>query len=153
MSSPELNLNHWRNHESFYQLKGSICLACEEVYFPPRKICPAPDCNNDHVESFQFSGKGEIFGFTDSGIDNAVAIIKLEEGPMVAAQLTDFEKKTAKQYVDGELKDVRKIKAVIGQKVEMVTRILKEDDESGQIIYGYKFRPTISSKEVSMSSR
>ena len=55
-----------------------------------------------------------------------VALVKLEEGPMVTAQLTDL----------GESKPE------IGMPVEMVTRKLRQDgDERGMIVYGYKFRP------------
>jgi uncharacterized OB-fold protein len=56
-----------------------------------------------------------------------VAMVKLEEGPMVTAQLTD---------VDPE--EVR-----IGMPVEMVTRKLYEEGERGVIHYGYKFRPCV----------
>jgi hypothetical protein len=57
-----------------------------------------------------------------------VALIQLEEGPLVTAQLTDL---------DGQ--EVR-----IGLPVEMVTRKLREEGEEGQIVYGYKFRPLLS---------
>ncbi len=56
-----------------------------------------------------------------------VALIKLDEGPLVTAQLTD---------VDNE--DVH-----IGMPVEMVTRKIKEEGENGLIVYGYKFRPVL----------
>jgi uncharacterized protein len=56
-------------------------------------------------------------------------LVKLEEGPMVTAQLTDLEK--------GQVQ--------IGTPVEMVTRRLREDgNERGMIIYGYKFRPLLA---------
>ena len=54
-----------------------------------------------------------------------VALVKLEEGPMVTAQLTDVD-----------FADVQ-----IGMPVEMVTRKLRTDGAEGMIIYGYKFRP------------
>ena len=55
-----------------------------------------------------------------------VALVKLEEGPLVTAQLTDL----GSQPVE------------IGMPVEMVTRRLRQDgDERGMLIYGYKFRP------------
>ncbi|MCB0020821.1 MAG: OB-fold domain-containing protein, partial [Anaerolineales bacterium] len=54
------------------------------------------------------------------------ALIKLEEGPIVTAQLTDMD--------SDELQ--------IGMKVEMVTRKLREDGDEGMIVYGYKFRPS-----------
>lgn len=83
------------------------------------------------------SGHGEIFSFTTMynvphGYEDqkpyTVALIKLDEGPMVTAQLTDVD-----------ARDVR-----IGMRVEMVTRKLREEGEEGQIIYGYKFRPLLS---------
>jgi uncharacterized OB-fold protein len=55
-----------------------------------------------------------------------VAIVKLEEGPMLTAQLTDI----GEQPIE------------IGMPVEMVTRKMRNDgDERGLIVYGYKFRP------------
>ena len=56
-----------------------------------------------------------------------VALIRLEEGPLVTAQLTDFGDR----------------KPVIGEPVEMVTRKLKADGDKGMLVYGYKFRPPI----------
>jgi uncharacterized OB-fold protein len=57
-----------------------------------------------------------------------VALIKLDEGPMVTAQLTDVNASDVK----------------IGMRVEMVTRKLREEGDEGQIIYGYKFRPPLA---------
>lgn len=59
----------------------------------------------------------------------AIALVKLDEGPMVTAQLTDI--------------DYNQVR--IGMRVEMVTRKLKEEGPEGQIIYGYKFRPPLNS--------
>ena len=82
------------------------------------------------------SGHGKVFSFTTmynapQGYEDqkpySVALIKLDEGPMVTAQLTDV--------------DVQDIK--IGMRVEMVTRKLREEGHEGQIIYGYKFRPLL----------
>lgn len=82
------------------------------------------------------SGYGEVYTFSTmynvpKGFEEqapyTIAIIKLDEGPMVTAQLTDVNHD-----------EVR-----IGMRVEMVTRKLKEDGREGQIIYGYKFRPVL----------
>jgi len=66
-----------------------------------------------------------------SGYDGYVpypaALVRLDEGPLVAAQLTDVD-------ID---------EAYIGMPVEMVTRRLREHGESGLIVYGYKFRPKL----------
>ena len=60
----------------------------------------------------------------------SVALVKLEEGPTVTAQLTDLGPEPVH----------------IGMPVEMVTRRIKEDgDERGMLIYGYKFRPVMAS--------
>jgi hypothetical protein len=53
--------------------------------------------------------------------------VKLEEGPLVTAQMTDVEPE----------------QVAIGQKVEMVTRKLRDDGRQGIISYGYKFRPRL----------
>lgn len=82
------------------------------------------------------SGRGEIYSFSTmynapQGFEEqkpyTIALIKLDEGPMVTAQLTDVEASAVK----------------IGLRVEMVTRKLREDGAEGQIIYGYKFRPIL----------
>jgi uncharacterized OB-fold protein len=62
----------------------------------------------------------------DSNAPYTVALVKLDEGPMVTAQLTDVDNNAVE----------------IGMPVEMVTRKMRNDgDERGLIVYGYKFRP------------
>ena len=82
------------------------------------------------------SGSGEVYSFSvmynaPQGFEEqkpyAIALVKLDDGPTVTAQLTDVN------YAD-----VR-----IGMRVEMVTRKIREDGNEGQIIYGYKFRPVL----------
>jgi len=126
---------HWRLKKQRYNLVGSICPNCKEKYFPPREICPK--CSSEISDEFAFSGNGEIYSFTlmydaPSGFDEtapySVALVKLEEGPLVTAQLTDL----------GDTQPE------IGMRVEMVTRRLRSDgDERGMLIYGYKFRPLL----------
>jgi uncharacterized protein len=58
-----------------------------------------------------------------------VALVKLKEGPVVTAQLTDLGDQTVE----------------IGMPVEMVTRKIRQDgDERGILVYGYKFRPVLA---------
>jgi uncharacterized OB-fold protein len=82
------------------------------------------------------SGLGEVYSFTTmynapQGFDEqkpyTVALVKLDDGPMVTAQLTDVDHDQVN----------------IGMRVEMVTRKLREDGSEGQIVYGYKFRPLL----------
>jgi uncharacterized OB-fold protein len=125
---------HWRLKQQRYGLVGEVCPHCEFKIFPPRDICP--DCGKDAKTTFKFSGKGEIYSFTtvhqapaghEENAPYTVALVRLEEGPMVSAQLTDLNEKSVE----------------IGMPVEMVTRKLRSEGDRGLLIYGYKFRPLL----------
>lgn len=126
---------HWRLKQQRYSLIGEVCSNCDTKIFPPRDICP--QCGQEARTPFNFSGLGEVYSFTTiyeapTGFDETapytVAMIKLVEGPIVTAQLTDLGDAPPE----------------IGMPVEMVTRRLRQDgDERGMLIYGYKFRPQI----------
>jgi len=124
---------HWRLKKQRYNLIGEVCPHCSAKIFPPRDVCP--QCGKEAKNEFAFSGRGEVFSYTTiydapAGYEDitpyTVALVKLIEGPMVTAQLTDI----GSQPVE------------IGMPVEMVTRRLRQDgDERGMLVYGYKFRP------------
>jgi uncharacterized protein len=127
---------HWRLKKQRYSLVGEVCPHCEAKIFPPRDVCPY--CGGEAKEAYAFSGQGEVFSYTvmhdaPTGFENntpyTVAVVKLAEGPMVTAQLTDLGEKPVE----------------IGMPVEMVTRRIREDgNERGMLVYGYKFRPVLS---------
>ncbi|UYN90852.1 MAG: Zn-ribbon domain-containing OB-fold protein [Anaerolineales bacterium] len=127
---------HWRLKKQRYSLTGEVCEHCDAKLFPPRDICP--ECGEEAKTLFQFSGKGEVYSFTtvydapEGYAEQApytLAMVKLVEGPLVTAQLTDL----------GEQQPA------IGMPVEMVTRLLRSaTDERGMLIYGYKFRPAVA---------
>jgi uncharacterized OB-fold protein len=100
---------------------GEICERCGARLFPPRDVCP--ECQEPAYEPYTFKGRGEVYSYSTV----YVALIKLEEGPLVTAQLTDLDSD----------------EAYIGMPVEMVTRKLREEGEQGMIVYGYKFRPVL----------
>jgi len=124
---------HWRLQKQRLGLVGEVCPHCQAKIFPARDVCP--ECGGEAKTAFRFSGRGEVYSFTTmfsvpSGFEHnapyTVALVKLEEGPIITAQLTDVG--------DREVK--------IGTPVEMVTRRIRQDgDERGMLIYGYKFRP------------
>ena len=125
---------HWRLKNQRYQLTGEICLKCGAKLFPPRDVCP--ECNKPAYEPFTFSGRGEVYSYSTvyqapdgyhEYVPYTVALVRLEEGPLVTAQLTD---------VDSD-------QVEIGMPVEMVTRKMREYGEDGVIVYGYKFRKTL----------
>ena len=124
---------NWRLQKQRYGLVGEVCDHCGAKLFPPRDVCP--ECAEEAKTLYQFSGKGEVYSFTtvydapegyEEQAPYTVALVKLEEGPLVTAQLTDVD--------NGQVS--------IGTPVEMVTRKLRQDGERGMLVYGYKFRPT-----------
>jgi len=124
---------HWRLRQQRYALVGEVCPHCDAKLFPPRDVCP--HCGGEAKNQYVFSGKGEVYSYTrmtdapagfDENAPYTVALIKLAEGPLVTAQLTDLGDRPVE----------------IGMPVEMVTRRLRSDgDERGMLVYGYKFRP------------
>jgi uncharacterized protein len=126
---------HWRLKPQRYSLIGVVCPHCDAKIFPPRSLCP--QCGSETDKPYAFNGRGEVFSFTTvyeppAGFEEmapyTVALVKLEEGPLVTAQLTDLGDTPPE----------------IGMPVEMVTRRLRSDgDERGMLIYGYKFRPIL----------
>ena len=126
---------HSRLHKERYQLVGKVCEDCEEAIFPPRDLCPG--CGGDNCVTHRFTGRGKLYSVTtvyeapsghQENVPYKLAIVELEEGPLVTAQLTDLD----------QGKNLK-----LGTKPEMVTRILKTEGDRGQIVYGYKFRPVL----------
>jgi uncharacterized protein len=88
------------------------------------------------MERFSFAGTGEIYSYTllqdpPEGFEGqapyVLALVKLDEGPLITAQLTDVDNAPA-----------------IGDRVEMVTRKLTTEGSRGMIVYGYKFRKVLA---------
>lgn len=129
---------HWRQKPAYYRLEGQRNRVTGEVRFPARPSHLGEQAQD--WEPYVFSGRGEIYSFTvlrqaACGFDGAtpypLALVRLEEGPLITAQLTDC--------TEEELS--------IGQPVEMVTRKLKDTGKDGVIVYGYKFRPLLSAQQ------
>jgi uncharacterized protein len=126
---------HWRLKQQRYALVGEVCPHCDSKLFPPRDVCP--HCGQDARTEYAFSGRGQVFSYTvmndapaayEETTPYTVALVKLEEGPLVTAQLTDLGGQPVQ----------------IGMPVEMVTRRIRSDgDERGMLVYGYKFRPVM----------
>lgn len=122
----------WRTRRQRYSLVGERCEYCQNAIFPPRDVCP--HCAEPAQKEYTMSGRGTVYSYTtvydppagfEAYVPYPVALVKLDEGPMVTAQLTDVG-----------ADDVR-----IGMPVEMVTRKLSEQGDEGIIQYSYKFRP------------
>ena len=119
---------------AYYRLEGTRCRACDTRHFPPRRVCPG--CRSGDLETLPFSGRGRVWASTRvtqaprghaSMAPYMVALVRLEEGPLVTAQLADA----------GDLPLAR------DTPVTMVTRKVRDSEEHGLIVYGYKFRPLL----------
>ncbi len=125
----------WRDNATRYNLMATRCGSCGKVTFPPRHVCPI--CHRrsmGKMEKFRLSGKGEVYSF--SLVHDApaafelqkpyiVAMIKMDEGVMMTAQLSDCEYAEVK----------------IGMRVKATLRKIGEEGAGGVIHYGYKFVP------------
>ncbi|MGZ4857709.1 MAG: Zn-ribbon domain-containing OB-fold protein [Methanobacteriaceae archaeon] len=122
----------WRHISQRYNLIGSKCFQCGEVFFPVRVICPK--CRRKgKLNDMKFSGNGKIHSYSiiNTPTDEfkviapyAVAIIELEEGAKITSQIVDCNNE-----------DIE-----IGHEVELVFRKIKEEGDDGVITYGYKFK-------------
>ena len=124
----------WREIPQRYNLIGNKCKACNTTYFPPRESCP--ECRRKSIgkmEEKKLSGKGKIITYSiiytapehfEGQVPYPIAIIKLDEGPHLTAQI-----------VDCKLDDVK-----IGMKVQSTFRKIHADGYTGAIYYGYKFK-------------
>ena len=126
---------HWRQRAARYRLEGQRQRESGVVRFPPESAgTPAAEAWEPHT----LSGAGMIYSFAvvrqpPAGHEDQsayiLALVKLAEGPMITAQITDCD---AEQVA-------------IDMPVEMVTRRLRDLGPDGLIVYGYKFRPRIGS--------
>lgn len=120
----------WRLKKSKYNLIGTRCKTCNQVFFPQRNLCP--DCRRRGVlEEFQFVGNGKIVSHTivrvpPEGFEKytpyAIAIIELNEGARISGQIVG---------------DVNMVES--GKNVKTVFRRMHEDKSGGLIHYGLKW--------------
>lgn len=122
----------WRLQAERYRLLGGRCRQCGRVNVPERPVCPG--CGSEDVETVKLSGRGEVYSYTvmykapdsfERSVPYVVALVRLEEGALISAQITDVD-----------LDDV-----VVGMAVEVVFRQWRQYGPDGHIVYGYKFRP------------
>ncbi len=122
----------WREIPNRYNLVGARCGNCNKVLFPPRYICPY--CRRmGKLEPYRLKRRGKVLSYTVVHIaangfeDQApylLAIIELEDGPRLTAQITDCNPDDIK----------------IGDEVEMIFRRMGEESQDGVIYYGFKAR-------------
>ncbi len=129
----------WRNIPEQYNLIGRRCASCKELYFPQREVCTK--CGSLKMVPYKFRGEGKIITFTvirtpvadpegetiekpARSIPYSLAIVRLDEGPMLTAEIVDCSPEEME----------------IDRRVEVVFRKIQERGKKGVIQYGYKFR-------------
>lgn len=122
----------WREQPSNLRLEGSRCTSCEALLFPEHIRCP--ECGSRDMQTHRFDGHGLLLsqtvvyeaprGFTGQ-VPYVAGLVRLDEGPVIAAMITDVEPE-----------DVR-----VGMRLEMVTRRISCGCADSPILYGYKFAP------------
>jgi uncharacterized OB-fold protein len=121
------------------QLIGSRCPLCGEVFFPKKGSGICTRCQSRNLEEIKLSRRGKIYSFTvvmqrppeyyKGPVPYAEGFVELPEGVRVETLFTDCN-------VD-DLK--------VGMDVELVIEKLCEDEEGNEIL-AFKFRPVISRK-------
>ena len=122
----------WREIPNRYNLVGTRCGNCNKILFPPRYICPY--CRRmGKLEPYRLKRRGKVLSYTvihvaaegfEDQVPYVLAIIELEDGPRLTAQITDCN--------PDEIK--------IGDEVKIVFRRMGEESQDGVIYYGFKGR-------------
>jgi uncharacterized protein len=120
----------WRKTGRSNHLTGSKCKECSDLSIPSRARCQK--CRGNELEDFKFKGTGRIYSYStirspplgfERQVPYTIAIVKLDEGPKMTAQIVDFDN------------------VEIGMEVECCLRKVYADGNKGIIHYGIKFRP------------
>lgn len=126
---------YWREIPQRYNLIGTKCGACGQVYFPPRSMCP--ECRRASVgnmEEYKLKGTGVVASYTiihappphfEKEEPYVIALIRMDEGTYLTAQVVVTSPKEVS----------------IGMQVEACFRRIYQDGKAGAIHYGYKFKP------------
>lgn len=123
-------IQYWRIRDRYYRLMGNRCEDCGDEYFPPVYRCRG--CGSEHLADKDMPKKGRIVTYTvlheplpgfEAQAPLYLAVVELENGARVLTQIVDSPEE----------------KIRTGASVRATVRRVREDGESGQILYGYKF--------------
>lgn len=144
----------WREQKNRYNLLGSKCGNCGCIIFPPKQICS--ECLRKSIgkmESVKLSGAGKIVSYSiihegpeafKDQVPYVMAIIELDEGPRITAQIVDMPRMDnddpAQEQTESSSSEDIIPELAIGSRVTSVFRKISADGKSGIIHYGYKFK-------------
>ncbi|MHB8567459.1 MAG: Zn-ribbon domain-containing OB-fold protein [Nitrososphaerales archaeon] len=131
----------WRMRDKYYRILGNRCAKCGAEYFPPANICRK--CKSNDLEDHEMPKTGTLLSFTlqreslfgfEEQEPMIFGLVKLANGVKVVSQIVDIPYESLRE----------------GLKLHAVFRRVRDDGDSGQIFYGYKFGPQ-RGKEVVMA--
>jgi len=134
----------WRNRIPRYRLLGRECRSCGRRHYPPRPACPYCGSRDLVDVALPRTGRVETYtiiysvmeGFRDRA-PHIVALVRLDDGTLVLAPLTDVEPDEVET----------------GMRVEAVYRRIRADGDHGLIGYGVSFRPVLAEPRQATSTQ
>jgi uncharacterized protein len=91
---PTPETRHYWEGARLGELRLQRCTECGHAYFPPRPFCPA--CSSRDVTVFAASGRGRLHSYIINHLPApgrtppfAIAIVELDEGPRLMANILD----------------------------------------------------------------
>jgi len=119
-----------RQREGGSVLVGTECQECGFVVFPTRTFCR--DCLSENVREVDLSRRGTLKTYTEAHTGQfgfeppyAFSFVSLPEEVQLYSLLTDY----------GDIDDLQ-----LGMTVELTLDVIRMD-ESGDPLYGHKFKP------------
>ena len=94
LPKPTPETQHYWDGARDGELRLQRCNACDHAYFPPRPFCP--ECSSRDVAVFKASGRGTLYSYVINHMKSpgyeppfAIAVVELEEGPRMMANILD----------------------------------------------------------------
>ena len=132
-----MSVPFWRMRDRYYRILGNKCESCSAEFFPPVNLCRR--CKSTRLKDCEMPKWGTLLSYTLqkeslAGFEDqepmVFGLIKLENGVKIIAQIVDIPYENLRG----------------GESLKAVFRKVRNDGESGQIYYGYKFGPSREKK-------
>ncbi len=126
-----MSIQYWRVRDRYYRLIGSRCTSCGAEFFPPVYKCKK--CGSELIKDKEMPKSGKIMTYTqlheplpgfEAQTPLYLAVVRLDNGARVLSQIVDSPDESVRT----------------GAEVIATVRRMRVDGDSGQIIYGYKFK-------------
>ena len=103
----KLTFSAWKDGLKEGKFLGLKCNDCGAVTFPPRKVCAS--CDSENMDIIEVARKGKIVTYTicwavPTGFESPkiVAMVELEQGSRIMADIIDVDAKTIDDSIIGK---------------------------------------------------